>query len=385
MVKRKIPITIVGNRALVFDLPDIKILREEYHVLGVLSGTLPVAPQQSIFLSVPLQLSIEEVLYLVAMGRAYLIHEKQVTHQFFETWTDEDTEKYLNKLWEGHKKDIKQKQREIFEKRHFFLQKTKKKQQRNKQKTEGLQSDIGKEEGISNHDLLAEESQKEIEVDSSNINLIFYKTEDSSRGLSNYDWLVEIIQHSDGFQRRMLFGYIKNHLINKYNGVVDVSHLEIDNLIYDTIDNAVAVGTAGVDLEKLRHRCDRLISSVRFIQSIHSRAETSQYYVLPGLKFGSKFVVYPGDPLRYHSHHIVNFFNWDEEIDLMRFVNGGRLAVGVKKLWVVSGIKPKEKIKDAESSSNSATEEIDGFINALFDGNGDKEVVNFSVEWAGFG
>lgn len=79
------------------------------------------------------------------------------------------------------------------------------------------------------------------------------------------------------------------------------------------------------------------------------------YYLSPGLRFGGQFLAYPGDPLRFHSHYIVNGYDWEAEIPILDIIRGGRLATNVKKSWVVGGK----------------------------DDNGDVKV--FSIEWARFG
>ncbi|KAL6668169.1 tRNA-splicing endonuclease subunit [Candidozyma auris] len=66
---------LIGNRVLIFEIDDIKKLRE-VGIVGVLSGTLPKAPQQNVFSGVPLQLSIYEVLWLIDNGHAKLIDSK---------------------------------------------------------------------------------------------------------------------------------------------------------------------------------------------------------------------------------------------------------------------------------------------------------------------
>jgi tRNA-splicing endonuclease subunit Sen34 len=70
-------------------------------------------------------------------------------------------------------------------------------------------------------------------------------------------------------------------------------------------------------------------------------------------------VAYPGDSLRFHSHFLVVGTEWDQEINLMDIVSGGRLGTGVKKGYLFGGAEP----------SDSAGEE--------------SKVRAFSVEWAG--
>ncbi|QLQ79795.1 hypothetical protein HG537_0C04440 [Torulaspora globosa] len=84
--------------------------------------------------------------------------------------------------------------------------------------------------------------------------------------------------------------------------------------------------------------------------------------VSPGARFGGKFIVYPGDPLRYHSHMVVSspLDYRQDPIDFRDIINGSRLSTTVKKIWVLSGIDTEEE-QDEE------------------------QVKFFSIEWAGFG
>ena len=56
---------------LIFNIDDIKKLRNDYNILGLLTGTLQQYPQQNIFLSVPMKLVIWEVLWLVKTRKPF--------------------------------------------------------------------------------------------------------------------------------------------------------------------------------------------------------------------------------------------------------------------------------------------------------------------------
>ncbi|KAH7163627.1 PAXNEB protein-domain-containing protein [Dactylonectria estremocensis] len=85
---------------------------------------------------------------------------------------------------------------------------------------------------------------------------------------------------------------------------------------------------------------------------------SSGYYMTPGLRFGAKYSVYPGDPLRFHAHFMASQYDWDEEIPILDIVAGGRLATAVKKAFLIGGQEPW-----SEASS-------------------DRQVRTFSLEWA---
>ncbi|KAF4970862.1 hypothetical protein FZEAL_9955 [Fusarium zealandicum] len=67
---------------------------------------------------------------------------------------------------------------------------------------------------------------------------------------------------------------------------------------------------------------------------------SSGYFMTPGLRFGAKYSVYPGDPLRFHAHFMANQYDWDEEIPVLDIVAGGRLATAVKKAFLIGSRQP---------------------------------------------
>jgi tRNA-splicing endonuclease subunit Sen34 len=81
------------------------------------------------------------------------------------------------------------------------------------------------------------------------------------------------------------------------------------------------------------------------------------YYMGGGIKFGGEYLVYPGDPLRYHSHFIASVIEApDAALRPMEIVAHGRLGTGTKKAHL------------------------------LCEWNDETRVVSYlSVEWAGFG
>ena len=86
-------------------------------------------------------------------------------------------------------------------------------------------------------------------------------------------------------------------------------------------------------------------ASYALFRLIHSQG----YYLSPGLRFGCQFMAYPGDPLRYHSHFLSVSAEWEEEIDLLHLLGGGRLGTGVKKGFLVGGPSSKRKTQHKEA------------------------------------
>lgn len=95
-------------------------------------------------------------------------------------------------------------------------------------------------------------------------------------------------------------------------------------------------------------------SSYPLFAHLHSKG----YYMWPGLRFGCDYNVYPGDPMRFHAHFDAVSFGWNEEIEMIHLVGGGRLGTRVKKAFLIGG-----QDEDHPDESNA--------------------VRTFSIEWGG--
>lgn len=244
-----ITIDIVADKALVFDVQDVRKLRE-LGITGVLSGTLPAAPQQNIFQGLPLQLMVEEVIWLVLNNHAIAVPSQEFFSRLADTMSVDEKREYTE---------------------------------------------------AKNNVEFSYESNRFVQIN------------DNSKDLNNY-----------------------NNELMKYQNTEKEMNLIKKQLSFDAINYKI--------FEYLKNH---------------------EYFLAPGLRFGSKFIAYPGDPLRYHAHLIVNpiqdFYNQD--IEIINIVSGGRLATGVKKIWLISGCK----------KGQAATEDPE------------EDVCNFSIEWSGFG
>ncbi|KAF9431461.1 tRNA-splicing endonuclease subunit [Entomortierella beljakovae] len=69
-----------GREALVWDVNDVRLLRQSYRILGSLAGSLPRSSMQNIFQGLPLRLSLEEVYALWSSGFADLVDESKSYH-----------------------------------------------------------------------------------------------------------------------------------------------------------------------------------------------------------------------------------------------------------------------------------------------------------------
>ncbi|KAL8961286.1 MAG: hypothetical protein Q9193_002142 [Seirophora villosa] len=113
--------------------------------------------------------------------------------------------------------------------------------------------------------------------------------------------------------------------------------------------------------------------SYALFEHLHSKG----YFLSPGLRFGCQFSVYPGDPLRFHSHFLASSAEWDEELDILDIIGGGRLGTGVKKGWLIGGVEKGRLSEDTEHEPHHEHTES-GDHKAR-----DENVRTFCIEWGG--
>ncbi|KAK6457984.1 uncharacterized protein RJT20DRAFT_92194 [Scheffersomyces xylosifermentans] len=260
---------------LIFNVEDIKRLRDKYGILGILIGTLAQYPQQNFFLSVPLKLFIWEVIWLVESGYAQLIDQV-----------------------------------------NYRLDKAKELQSKGKLQNNNVIVMTKKDPN----------SKSASQLESREANFIVTPNTDSHKYSKDYRTIC-----ADDYEVS-LKDYLK-------------SYIESTSLSQN---------------------------QVRSYYQNFKYLKKQGFFINPGLKFGGDLVLYPGDPLRFHSYSIVKF----NMVDLQDFVVGGRLATSVKKNIVIIGDVD-------ESEEDGSTEEVnDEFIQSLAK---EPKKMSFSIEWSGFG
>lgn len=73
--------------------------------------------------------------------------------------------------------------------------------------------------------------------------------------------------------------------------------------------------------------------------------------------------------------------DWDEEIDLLDLIGGGRLGTGVKKGWLLGGVEGGDGVGSGGTSSGSevSVEMENGKLTAVEK----HRVRTFCIEWGG--
>lgn len=93
-----IPISYVSGNYYLFSIDAVTYLRREHHICGVLTGTLPQAPQQNVFLGLPLELMPEEARLLVERGIAEIVDEAKAHMDSMKMLVGRDRKLYLQDL-----------------------------------------------------------------------------------------------------------------------------------------------------------------------------------------------------------------------------------------------------------------------------------------------
>lgn len=307
------------ERYLLYDINVITWLRKNHNILGVLIGTLPQIPQQNVFLGLPLELQPEEARLLVEDRMAYIVNDFK--------WHAKDLASKTAEQKEAVKADLRQqgvrvaKDFESNKKRR--TQKALKKIQGKTKSTLAQRSSAspapGEDGDTSEECPFGEPLTRETTVTPS---------PDPSRASEpeSKPWTTT------------------------------------PTTSYPLLSPPPNTGPP--DLPKVNP------SSYALFKHLHSLG----YFLTPGIRFGCQFSVYPGDPLRFHSHFLTMSADWDEEIDLLDLVGGGRLGTGVKKGWLIGGVE--QKVREGEGGKDSgegAEKSVDGGA----------RVRTFCIEWGG--
>lgn len=299
MSSTKIPLYVSNGKAYVWTVRDVTALRTQHRICGILTGTLPHLTQQNFFLGLPLLLMPEEVVLLL---------EKDVCTLVDDTYSiQEPTCAELVEWDENIKKEI-----------HEQIEQWKEKE---KEKADGSTKIIsGDKEGRRSEEAIAKrrDRQKKHQSSAAPEHQSFNPTAPSVAGT----FTITIPSMSD-----VLAWYQPRR--------------------YDTLIAARKAELWMYPSTSYERACCRVFRDLW----------EKGYYIGSGIKFGGEYLVYPGDPLRYHSHYVTTIVTSPyTPIRPMEIVAHGRLATGTKKSQLFCTWR----------------EESD-------------TVIYYSVDWAGFG
>ncbi|KAK2460606.1 hypothetical protein APHAL10511_007076 [Amanita phalloides] len=297
-INGRIPLIVAQQTAYVWDVDDIATLRSEHRICGILTGTLPHLSQQNVFLGVPLVLMPEEVVHLVEKGVAILVNDFAAYSipalGGLQHWALQQ-ETLNNQYLLSQSKGITASARASSEE----AQKKRREREQRRAKVDIDTDPTGLVTNVA--------SSVSVPQNRSSHNLIIPASS------TNFSWYQQTNEH----------------------------HL------HASVESAMAAGIWKFPSDSFeRARC-----------AVFSDLHEKGYFIGGGIKFGGHYLVYPGDPLRYHSHFAATVHETSlPTLRPMEIVAHGRLGTGTKKTHLLCGWD------DAK-----------------------REISYLSIEWAGFG
>ncbi|KAB8342722.1 hypothetical protein FH972_022322 [Carpinus fangiana] len=315
-----IPIFLSGGKHFIFSVAHASFLRAEYRIAGVLTGTLPQSPQQNVFLGLPLQLMAEEARLLVRRGVCFVVDDAAAHREGLRRLCGPDGEEerlqWLATLREmgldaARARDAVSKSRM---ERALGKMETGRREQ-------ALRSLAARQQA---------ETRQATPSEADSEDTLFPAYEQATPSPPSAPKPMSVSDDP-----------------NPLGVTPTTSH---PPLPLPFPDDTATLPPAP--------------PSYPLFAYLHSHPG-SNYFSSPGLRFGCQYLVYPGDPLRFHSHFLAVGYDWDEEFDLLSLIGGGRLGTGVKKGFLIGGTEPGK------------AEEFAGH------GDGEEGVRCFCIEWGG--
>ncbi|KAH9038977.1 tRNA-intron endonuclease catalytic domain-like protein [Lactarius pseudohatsudake] len=301
----RIPIHVSNQTALVWDVDHVATLRSEHRICGVLSGTLPHLSQQNIFLGVPLVLVPEELVLLVEKQLATIVHDPAAHHPAtpaqLESWDAQRQRGIAHQVREAGRRK-------------------------------------GEDRAPAAAATEAAAQQKRAERDARRQRQqLAEAAEDAGPGPAN----APAPSTTTDAPPAAVYTVSVPTTSGAFAWYAPAAHE------YETLDAAREAGVWTYPAtEEERARCE-----------VFRDLWEKGYYLGLGSKFGGDWLVYPGDPLRYHSHFVATVqTSPSAPLRPMEIVAHGRLGTATKKAHLLCGWDPASR-----------------------------EVTYISVEWAGFG
>ncbi|KAL8399603.1 hypothetical protein RB594_000121 [Gaeumannomyces avenae] len=307
---KTIRISQVAGRYLIFDLADVMHLRRAHGMCSVLVGTNPQAPNQNIFSALPLELLPEEAALLVARGDAYLADDPRA---HLEALTRAEGERRRALYAQAHR-DQRVEVRLDIEEASAARSRAAKVAREARAAAAGKKKDAKRP---AEEALVPETAPAVPASDDADEPSLFTSSSPAPPSVPSKD------------ARRNPGG------------------------VYLT--PSTSAGLLPAPAEEPRE-----LSPPEGCP-LYAHLSSRGYFMTPGLRFGGKYSVYPGDPFRFHAHFIANSYGWDEDVELLDLVGTGRLAGAVKKGLLLGAEEPGEGAGGADGAN----------------------VRTFCVEWAG--
>ena len=292
--QEKILLFLSNNEIFVWDKDAAMELRRKYRIVGSLVGSLPSKPRQNVVFSLPLVLLPEEARLLIDKSIARIVESES-------TKPDEGT---IRKFQDERKASIQEQITRLGEIKV--------------QKLEDFAEII--EEGRANRKRkipYSDPSRKQLRIDAEERQSC---TESNSGQISNNLTDDDSGDFGKQSQATPKSSDNSNETTQQESTLVCVS---TQARIPRTKD--INWKFPETEMEQARYK-------------VFSDLWENGYYLTNGNKFGGDYLVYTGDPFRFHSHIIVKILPSDQRLSGLDLVSIGRLGSTVKKTSVLASV-----------------------------------------------
>ena len=297
-------ITESSGKCFLWNAKDVITLRQNHRICGVAVGSLPRKPWQNSFFSLPVLLMPVEVKFCLDKSLAKL-KTKDIEEIVKEKKVDLNTNTELRS--ETENEQIRIFKKEKFEKSQLYYGKKKMKkdvrkwQQMCEQDVAQFRKKYPKQDDdIENKDTV-KESCKDVEANT------------KGKGEGEEEITCEERKYFDHSIRVHIPTSLTDEHFESFN---EIPSFEFPSTIREQL-------------------------FYKIYQDLWSKG----YYITSAEKFGGDFLVYPGDPLRYHSKFIVVVMDTKENMTSQQLMVYGRLGSSVKKTVVLGSVNEKDDVQ----------------------------------------
>ncbi|GAA6037090.1 hypothetical protein JCM8097_008725 [Rhodosporidiobolus ruineniae] len=319
MASEPVRLLVANHKVLLWDLADIQKLRVEHHICGSLQGTLPQVTQQNVFLGLPLVLLPEEVVLLVRNKLAVLVsdpdaHLPPTAHQAAD-YASSRASAILAQQEASQANELERKKEWEVKNRDKIEQKRREKEEKRRKATEAAGG-----EGREGFEVFVPELKEGAQTTGAPSS-----AQPSSAQPSSSSSLPLAAPSAADLPPASSLPY--QILIEPSSSAFAWYDPSSSAVTYPTLEAAKEAGVWSYPINTLQEaRC-------RVFEDLWRRG----FYMGGGLRFGGDFLVYPGDPLRYHSHFTLTVLSTPQTsilpLDLVAY---GRLATAVKKAHLLA-------------------------------------------------
>ncbi|PNF37704.1 tRNA-splicing endonuclease subunit Sen34 [Cryptotermes secundus] len=283
-----ITLTLINGKVYTWNADDWQKLREEYRIVGALIGCLAHLPRQDSFLGLPMVLLPEEVT---------LLHEQKLVRLVSYSFPSYASSNAVRQKFQEYRKTMYMQQVECF------------KEERKRQVTSMIDHIVeGKRRKLLG---LGHKRKKAHNENESSV-------QDQSQS-KNYE--------------------------------MDTDHIDREALLRDELDkikcmdeNSTLVQTFTASVWLYEEDATPVEWQYPVTSTETLRYKTFKdlwekgYYITGGQKFGADFLVYPGDPIKFHAQFLVVCTDSNEALPATDLVALGRLGTSVRKTVVLSSL-----------------------------------------------